>query len=219
MMGAANHKANARQYPFLDKLVSANVRPTDASLVPFKPYMIVEARGKRLGDRPVRVGFLGLSQLVPPPFKQGDKTHEFATSKKYTVGSPLEAAKRFVPELRKQVDLLVVLAYMPVAEAQKIGLGVAGVDAIIAANLIPQSSPVAEAGDAILVNVHQQTKYLSELRLYTDPAKPGALVNYNHRHVKLDGAIPDDPAAKANYDAAHAELVKASGGNTHTHKH
>ena len=219
MMAAGAYKANAREYPFLEKLVSANVQPVDASLAPFKPYTIVEARAKRLGDRPVRVAFLGLSQEVPPPYKQGDVTVDFATSKKYAVTSPLEAAKRYVPELRKKADLVVVLAYMPVPEAQKLGQGVNGIDAIVASNLIPQASPVKEAGEAILTNVYQQTKYLNELRLYTDPKKPGTLVNYSLRHVKLDAAIPDDPTAKASHDAAQAEMVKASGGAAPAHKH
>lgn len=223
MQAAANHKANLATYPFLGRLVSTNVEPIDGSIAPFQPYVVVEAKAKRLGPKPLRIGFLGVSQEIPPQLLNGSSAVDFPVSKKFKVNDAVASVKRHLPELRKKVDLVVLLAYMPVVEAQALGKQVPGLDIIVASNLIAQQFPAQEAGDAVVVNVFQQTKYLTEMKLYADPQKPGSIASYAQRHVRLDSVIPDDPDAAKLVASAIEAFTKATSGPprepVHDHDH
>jgi 2',3'-cyclic-nucleotide 2'-phosphodiesterase (5'-nucleotidase family) len=178
----------------------------------FKPYVIQEVRGKRLGAKPLRVGILG---VVEKPATAGSPTGG------YTVTDPVEAAKKLVPELRKKVDLVVVLAYVDRDTAKRIGLEAPGIDLVLAAHQFPLYNAVDEAGDAVVAMVSSQTKWLGEIRLYAskDPKGP-AISNYLHRDVPLDQVIPDDPTALKVVQSARAAFQKTPpitpvGGSTH----
>lgn len=187
MMSAKTHKANVKRLPMLDRIVSANAVPASKDVLPFKPYVIEEVRGKRLGAKPIRVGIVGVTEK---PAAAGSPTGG------YVVSDPVEAVKRVVPELRKKCDLLIVLAYVDREQAKRVGASVPGIDLVLAAHQFPLYNAVDEAGDAVVAYVASQTKWLGEIRLYTskDPKAP-VISNYVHRDVPLDTSIPDDPAA------------------------
>ena len=194
MMAKDAYKANVKRLPFLDRIVSANAVPTSANVLPFKPYVIEEVRGKRLGAKPLTIGILGVTEKVAVAATAAGG---------YTISDPVEAVKKYVPELRKKCDLVVVLAYVDRDLAKRIGMEVPGIDLILAAHQFPLYNAVDEAGDAVVAMVSSQTKWLGEVRLYkgTDPKGP-AIANYVHRDVPLDASIPDDPtAAKVVQDA------------------
>jgi hypothetical protein len=206
MMATAGFEERSKQYPALDALVSANVAPADASKRSFKPYVIREVTGARIGAKPLRVGFLGLTE-VPPTARmtKGRWLHEG-----FAIDEPVAAAKKYVPELRAKCDLLVVLAYLDRTTAQRVGTSVPGIDAVVTARQYGLMNNVDEAGDSVVAYVSNQTKFLGELRLYRDEKSPaGAISNYIHRNVPLDEVIPDDAATlKLVYDAR-AEFTKA----------
>jgi hypothetical protein len=201
-MRASDYERNVKQFPALESYVSANVTPIDASYRAFRPYVIREVRGARIGDKPVRVGFLGLTELAP-----GGATATIAGA--YRIGDPVAAAKRYVPELRKKCDLVVVLAYVDRDMAKRIGMETSGIDLILAAHQFPLFNAVDEASDAVVAYVASQTKWLGEFRLFksTDPKGP-AISNYVHRDVPLDNAFPDDPAAVKLVDESRAAIAK-----------
>ncbi len=187
LMNAKTHKANVKRPPMPDRIVSANAVPASTDRLPFKPYVIEEVRGKRLGSKPIRVGIVGVTEK---PAAAGSPTGG------YVVSDPIEAVKRVVPELRKKCDLLVVLAYVDREQAKRVGASVPGIDLVLAAHQFPLYNAVDEAGDAVVAYVASQTKWLGEIRLYTSKdAKAPVISNYVHRDVPLDTSIPDDPAA------------------------
>jgi hypothetical protein len=201
VMGKDTYKAKLASYPMLDRLISANIRPASDAVVEFKPFIIKEISARRLGSKPIKVGILGLSEA--PTRLAGGLAG-------YLITDPVEAAKKYVPELRKQCDLVVVLAYADKTLSTQIGKAAPGIDIIYSARQHGLFSGVEEAGDAVISFVINQTKYLSEMRLYQDKSSTTPKIsNYIHRDVQLDDAIPDEPSIASLVDAARKEFTKA----------
>jgi hypothetical protein len=206
LMKEAGYGERAKEFPIIERLVAANITPTDKSVRPFKPYVIREIQGKRLGAKPLRIGILGLTHL--PQVAAGGR--ERRTVGGFTISDPFAMAARYVPELRAKCDLVVVLAYMDQAETGRLGALAPGIDVIITANQYGPLRPASEAGDAVVVYATNQTKYLGELRLYRKEGAPEAgVANYLHRDVPLDEAVPDDPAALKITVAAREAFTRA----------
>jgi hypothetical protein len=192
LMKKEGFEARAKEFPLVERLLAANITPADGTVRPFTPYVVREVSGKRIGPKPLRVGFLGLTGV--PTRTPGGRDRGNVGG--FTVGDPYAMAQRYVPELRAKCDVLVVLAYMEKAEARKLGEAAPGIDIIVAAGQYGPLTPSDEAGDAVVVYATNQTKYLGEMRLYRkEGVKDGPIANYLHRDVMLDEAIPDDPAA------------------------
>jgi 2',3'-cyclic-nucleotide 2'-phosphodiesterase (5'-nucleotidase family) len=210
LMASGEHAANAKKYPMLNRMISANVVPASPAVAAFKPYVIEEVKGKRIGAKPLRVAILGLSEVPRANSATGG----------YTVTDPVEAAKKLLPELRKKADLVIVLVYSDRDVAKRIGMEAPGIDLILAAHGFPLYNTVDEAGDAVVAMVSSQTKWLGEIRLYRAPeSKTMAITNYIHRDVALDAAIPDDPDAVKVVTDARAAFSKAPppAPGAHTH--
>lgn len=213
LMKKTDYAKNLKQYPALAHFISANVVPKDGTCETFKPYVIQEVKGQRLGAHPLKVGILGLSERAPGPVT--------AATAGYQITDPVVAAQKYVPELRAKCDLVVVLVYMDRESAKKIGTATKGVDLIFAARQLPLYNTVDEAGDAVVAMVANQTKWLGEIRLYTAEAaattgentKPAKLeiTNYIHRDVPLDDGIPDDPEALKVVGEARKGFLDAQG--------
>lgn len=204
-MRTATVGASRREFPALDSFVSANVVPVDAKVAPFKPYVIREVRGARLGSAPVRVGFLGLSET--PPTGAGPNRDIVGG---YRVTNAIEAARKVVPELRARCDVLIVLAYMDKAPAKLIGTSVPGIDAIVAANQFGFHAGVEDAGESVVAYATTQTKWLGELRFYPNASDAKRkLSNILYRAVALDAAIPEDSAAAKLVEEARTAAEKA----------
>ena len=200
MMTKDAYKANLKNFPMLGRMVSANAIPASKDVMPFKPFVVEEVRGKRIGAKPLRIGILGLTEK---PLVAGAPTGG------YTISDPLEAAKKLVPELRKKCDLVVVLAYVDRETAKRIGIEAPGIDLVLAAHQFPLYNAVDEAGDAVVAYVASQTKWLGEIRLYrSGDSKAAAITNYVHRDVPLDTVIPDDPVAAKTVADARAQFQK-----------
>ncbi len=194
LMKKSAHAENVKRFPFLNRIVSANVVPASPDVVAFKPFLIEELKGGRLGAKPLRVGIVGVNEL------QGAAGSVVAG---YKILDPIETLKTLLPDLRKKVDLIVVLAYATREDAKKLGAQTTGIDLVLAAHQLPLFNAVDEAGDAVVGYVANQTKWLGEFRLYrAADSKDTAISSYIHRDVPLDNALPDDPiAAKVVADA------------------
>jgi len=206
------HSESLKRFPFLSRVISANVVPATADVAAFKPYIIEELRGSRLGTKPLKVAIIGVSdtQGTPGNIVSG-----------YKFLDPIATLKPLLLELRPKVDLIVVLAYVDRQTAKQIGMGTTGIDLIVAAHQLPLIDKVDEAGDAVVGFVPNQTKWLGEFRLYrAADSKDTAITSYVHRHVPLDKALPDDPVAGkfvADARAAFTKLTPAGGTVQHSH--
>ncbi len=184
MLAELLHKSDAsdkrQSFPFLARLVSANVRPAKPDLSAPTPYVIETVAGKRL-PKPVRVGITGVTMANPNP---GAETLNF------TIEDPAEALKRVLPELRAKSDFVIVMSYGPEAQTDKV-TKVPGVDLVVVANnLGAMILQVQKVNDVSVVQAFSQTKLLGDLRFYYAP--DGTISQMRLSMPSLDKDIPTD---------------------------
>ena len=177
--------------PLLGRLVGANTASESSGIIAPHPFIIRELPSRQAGAKPVRVAFIGLTETTPVPptgFKFSD---------------PAEAARRTVPEARKNADLVVVLAKVNSPEAARIAREAPGIDVMIAGNaesLTESFTPPVYAGQTLIVFTPFETRMLGELRFYRSAQ---GKFSTRQRFIALDELlVPEDPAAKLLVDAA-----------------
>lgn len=195
------YRERASELPFIKKLISANVRPARPDLEAPAPYLIREAMLAR--GRPgakLKIGIIGFTE----PKRLGPDNYQRELAG-FQIEDPFQAAKQLLPQLKKEVDLVIALAYMPQPSAQRLASENPEIDILIAANQMGTSAQVEHFGRASIVYAYSQTKYLGELRVYI--RGDGSIENSINRHVALDDRIPDDPAANEMVEAARNESL------------
>lgn len=193
-------RESQKRFPFLSRLTSVNVVPATPEATPFAPVLIEEVKSARLGAKPLKVAILGVAEPAVRPE---------ITFAGYKILDPVESLAKVLPDLRKKVDLIVVMAYLDRDGAKRLGAQTTGIDLILAAHQLPLYSNVDEAGDAVVGYVANQTKWLAEFRLYrASDAKDAGITSYIFRNVPLDNALPDDPAAAKVVADARAAFTK-----------
>lgn len=204
VMKKSAYSDSLKKFPFLNRLVSANVVPATPDVIGFKPYLMEELKGGRLGAKPLKVALVGIAS------PEGPAGNIVAG---YRILDPVETLNKMLPELRKKADLIVVLAYTDRQQSKDIGLRTTGIDLILAAHQLALFNAVDEAGDAVVGHVANQTKWLGEFRLYrAADAKDSAITSYSHRDVPLDSGLPDDPVAAKFVEDARAAYSKQGNG-------
>src|SRR6185369_9521510 len=143
----ASDRADAQ--PALKRMVSANVAIDPASAAGLRPFIVRDVPPRQAGAKPLRVAFIGLTEAGETQ-PRGLK-----------ISDPVEAARRFVPEARKQADVVVVLGYLKAEEAARLAAQVAGIDAIIAGNSQADASyftPPQTVGQTIILFTPVETR-------------------------------------------------------------
>src|SRR5437868_3595001 len=192
------YQERLQEYPFIAKIVSANVHPTDKNLQPLQPYVIREVSLKR--GKPgatIKIGIAGFTEAKPQ--SPTDKPTAFE------VEDPFAAAKRVIPELKKKVDYVIALAYMAQPDAQRLATEVSGIDTIIAAHQVSAQDEPQKFNQTTVTTCFYQTKQLGELRYYI--RSDGVIENQKNRYIALDDAIPDDPNAAEYVADAHTDFT------------
>ncbi len=96
-----------------DRFISANLISTKTGEPLLKPYVVKQIALKGSNQK-YRVGFLGLS---------GRESFLKTDAAGYTWADPQASAKKWLPELRKECDFLIVLACLPSKGSGSIGGG------------------------------------------------------------------------------------------------
>jgi hypothetical protein len=200
----------ARLKPEKSGIVSANIRSEDSSTINPAPYKIVTVTAPRL-KKPVRIAFIGLSDLAPEEYQEGVKASRFV------IDDPLAAAKKALAEVNDKADVTVIVGYLRMTTANKIANQNDDLDVIIASDgrgLVPDPKQV---NNALVMFGAKETKHLGELRMYTDAE--GVVDRFTTRYVELDEVIADDPAmavmtkqARREIDAAQTRMAEAEAG-------
>ncbi len=168
--------------------ICANLTNADGKLV-FQPYLIKEIWG-------VKVGFLGL--ITPTAI-------HFAGARQLKVLDPTETARKWVPEIRKQADIVIVLSHVGI-RGDRLMAEVPGIAAIIGGHShtrIP--TPVLiKHGDAgafdlnatPIVQAYRWGTELGRLDLifHRDASGKYHLMSESGRLIRLTKDIPEDPA-------------------------
>ena len=189
------------EYPFIERLISANIQPVDDQHRAPVPYVIREITLKRsVPGKKVRIGILGLTQAKPAGMNGTEPVYAG-----FRVNDPFETAKRVVPELKQKTDFIIALAYLGPEGAQQLASENPDIDTIIGARQQSSLDEPQHFNRATITYAYNQTKYLGELRVYLK--SNGSVENQLNRYVSLDAAIPDDPSALEVVTAAHTEFT------------
>jgi len=199
-----------QEYPFIERLESANIQPVDDQHRSPVPYVIREITLKRgAPGQKLKIGIVGFSEAKPTG--PNDKEYTWAG---FRINDPFEAAKKVLPELKKKVDFIIALAYMPLDGAQRLATENSEIDSIIGARQTSTMDEPQHFNRATITFAYNQTKYLGELRVYAKG--DGSVENQTNRYVALDSTIPDDPGALDVVTAAHTEFTNEQNKVAHT---
>jgi hypothetical protein len=168
---AVTAAAPGQQTPF----VSANVALFGfaAEMTPKK--LIVEAGGKKLGITGV-LGKTFQKEINNPDIEMAD---------------PETALIALVPELKKQCDILVLLAHATLEESIELGKKFPQFDVIVTAGGPPEQPPTPKTipgNKTLLIEVGEKVMNLVVLGFYDDPAQP-----VRYQRVPLDSRFPAAP--------------------------
>ncbi|HKG23320.1 MAG TPA: multiheme c-type cytochrome [Blastocatellia bacterium] len=184
-------------YPMLRRVVSANiVGEAKSAGAPFVVREIVERSNARRG-KPTRVAFIGLSSpeaTLPPGLRLID---------------PVEAAKRVVPEAKKQADVVIVLAHLQTDPLVRIAREVTGIDAIINGSGDIFKAPM-RLGATFVAFTPFEMRTIGELRFYRDAQ--GRLSVWD-RYISLDDEVGDDPESLKVVEEARGAETGARAGS------
>jgi len=195
------YEGRVGEYPFIKRLISANILPLDDAHLAPAPYVIREIRLTRgAPEKTIRVGIVGFTEARPKDPLQTDPVYA-----SYRIDDPLEAARRVLPELKSKVDFIVALAYMPQEKAQQLATENPEVDTIIGARQVNNQGEVQHFNRATIAYAYNETKYLGELRMYVNG--DGSVQNQVNRFIALDSVIPDDQKALEVVTTAHSEFT------------
>ena len=124
---------------------------------------------------------------------------------------PVEAASRIVPELRKQVEVVVLMSQLGPQETNNLIRTVPGIDVALYGRIPSWKERAEMVGSTIVQETGVRGQFLGELVLIVDP--DGRIVDWGSRNVALDAKYPEDPevdAAAKQIEAEGKELAKAA---------
>jgi hypothetical protein len=202
LMGKSDFTLNSKNYPLLNRLVSANIVADSPAMVAPQKFIVREVmlRGAPAGSKPFRIAFIGIAEKledVPVGFHIAD---------------PVESLRAIAPEARKKADYVIVLAHIKPDDAPHIAREAPGIDVMLVGgtHLDRVFIPPVFVGKTFVAYSAYETRMLGELRLYPDAENRFSV---RSRYISIDEAIPGDPAAEETVIAATAadERTRAEG--------
>jgi len=150
-----HRKTGAAKFPF----VSSNIVDRDTREPVFKPFVILEADVPATKDK-VRVGVLGVARFNPVFLKAGpDGSH-------MVILPPLEAVKRYLEEVRKSSDVVVLMAAIHKDDAHIIAQETEGIDLILGTYGAIYSTQEEVEGDTVISYAGNQGRRIGETRVF-----------------------------------------------------
>jgi len=148
-------------------MLSANVMVKSTGKPLAQPYTVVE-----LGR--LKVGILGLTNdnaaQIAAASGVGGATPA-SVADQFTVTDPLQAARRFLPELAAQSDIVVLLSHMGLDMDQRLAQEVAGIAVIVGGSTRRVLDSPLVVQETLIVQAGYDGEWLGRLRLKIDGKK------------------------------------------------
>jgi hypothetical protein len=176
-------------------VVSANVRDEATGDLLVDPYVVVERGGIKFG----------ITGVLSPDLKITIDTD--LESHGAVVGDPIEALRKYIPEIREQVDFVVVLSHSGLTRSKDIASEVEGIDIMVVGNHNAYAAQPYEVGETLMMQPGYKGQIMCDYRLSFDA--DGAYESYSGRAVVLDNKVPAD-AAMALVLKEHKLMVEAA---------
>ncbi len=185
------------------RFVSSNVVRQDSREPVFEPHAILDVpRGA--GKPPLRVGVLGVTRYSPVWLKQGPDGSSLV------IAPPLDMVRRYLPEIRPECDVVVLLAALSNADAHRIAREVPGLDLVLGSYGGVVSTVEEIEGSTRIVYTGNQGQRVGETRIYLGSSRPqGPLSSDSYIH-HLSARYPDDESFRAFVQEALARAKPAS---------
>ena len=116
----------------------------------------------------------------------------------YRFRDPVTALKPVVADLRRQSNLVVVLAHLPASDVKRLAQEVPGIDVIVAGHNPPFQNTPDRVGDVLIVNGGNRGHYATQLTLSFD--EQGALTAHTGISEPLSVELPVDAAISAEIE-------------------
>lgn len=163
-------------------ILSANIiRKSDQQLI-FKPYTILDKDG-------VKVGIIGISE---PDAIQAPGVPDVAS-----VLDPQPQVRKYVEELRSQVDLLVVLSHLGIEADHALAQAVPGIDIIVGGNTRQLMREPDRIGNTLIVQQGYRGEWVGRLNATFVQGEP---IDYTEELIVLNPDYADDADVKKLVD-------------------
>jgi hypothetical protein len=169
---------SSESQPVFKRFISANIK-SDAKDFVNPPSFMVREIPQAHSSKPVRVAFIGLSEMSP------------TTPSGFKIADPIESAKRVVPEVRRNAEIVIVLARLQTDVAARLAREVQGLDVIITGTG-EIFTPSFKLGETLLTFTPLETRMVGELRFYINAE---GKLTYRDRFISLDEGVADDAEA------------------------
>ncbi len=164
------------------QVISTNLVPSNALLPSPKRYAVLQIPDDSgQPDTPLKIGFLGLSDPARVKPRSGFRGRD-----------PFEVLAEVVPELSREVDLLVVLADLPREVAVEIARRHPEVGAVLVAQRGSRVEEAERVNNAIIASCVDRGRYLGKLILNLE--NKGKVVGWDSEYVALKRGMTEDPA-------------------------
>lgn len=181
--------------------VSANLRLDESPDLLFDPYAVVTKNGIRVGI----ISVIGQSYKIITMSAKADN---------FVIDSPRDALEKYVPELRKKCDLVILYSNASTRDTRELLMDLgpeARVDICIEGADSRQYRRLNKVGDTCLVSANPQGKYIGQLDLML--AKDGTIQDAVLKIHELGKQAPENETIKKRVDAfleSNKKLAKKS---------
>jgi 2',3'-cyclic-nucleotide 2'-phosphodiesterase (5'-nucleotidase family) len=182
-LGYDELEKRARGLPY--PLVSTNFVKRGTTDAVFKPFVVVEAK-RGAGRPPVRVGVMSVVRYNPVFLKTGPAGSNVA------IAAPADMVRRYLDEVKRSSDVVVVLAAMSRYDAQRLASEVPGIDFVFGSYGGAFNTHEEVVGTTRIVFTGNQGKRVGETRAFLDAS--GRVASQETFMYFLTGRYPDDPA-------------------------
>ena len=175
-------RAREAQFPIL----SANVVLKDTGQPLLAPYAIVEVAG-------LRVGILGLTNANAGDFATPYRelgAMSASLRDQVEILDPVEAARRYLPEIASEADLVIALSRLGVQGNAHLAREVPGIAVIVSGGSRQLLTQPVQEEETLIVQAGYDGEYLGSLGLEMEPT--GQVVAYEGRVIALTDAYADD---------------------------
>jgi 5'-nucleotidase / UDP-sugar diphosphatase len=181
-MVAGNHEFDFGQEVLQQRLREANFPVLGANVSGFpglEPFIIKEVDG-------VEIGIIG---LITPDTAESTHPRNVAG---LAFAPPAETLKRYLPELRRRADLVVVLSHLGYLEDRRLARQVPGLDVIVGGHSHTKLTQPVRVGDTIIVQAYDHARMLGVLDLTVTDGKISAYAG--RLEAIAPGRLDPDPA-------------------------
>jgi len=169
--------ARAKEASF--PILSCNLVSAESGEPLLQPYAILERGG-------IRYGILGVSEpdLFPAP----------ALGAGAKVLDPVASVREYLPEVRDQSDVVILLSHLGLEEDQTLAQAVPGIDIVVGGRSRKLMADPVKIGNTLIVQAGYNGEWLG--RLDVDFDAQGQVVGSSEQFITLDPTFEDDAQLK-----------------------